>query len=87
MLLRIKTNNKGKKYSKQRYLLPARNSCYMQQGGAAAIRGSLSYIFLDPAKKRKRNCLKAPFKSKPTILETCLATSLRLGNGCSIVLL
>jgi len=87
MLLRIKTNNKGKKYSKQRYLLPARNSCYMQQGGAAAIRGSLSYIFLDLAKRRKRNCFKAPFKFKLIILETCLATSLRLRNNRSIMLL
>jgi hypothetical protein len=86
MLLRIETNNKGKKYSKQGYLLLARDSCYMRRGGAAAAKGSLSYIFLDPAKRRKRDCFKAPFKFKPTILETCLATSLRLGNSRSIVL-
>jgi hypothetical protein len=87
MLLRIEMDNKGKKHSKQGYLLLARDSCYMRQGGAAAIRGSLSYIFLDLIKRRKRNCFKAPFKFKLTILETCLATSLRLGNSCNIVLL
>jgi hypothetical protein len=59
----------------------------MRQGGAAVARGSLSYIFLDPAKKKKRNCLKAPFKSKLIILETCLATSLKLGNSYNIMLL
>jgi hypothetical protein len=87
MLLRIKTDNKGKKHSKQGYLLLARDSCYMRQGGAAITRGSLSYIFLNPAKRRKRNYFKAPFKFKPTILETCLATSLRLGNSYNIMLL
>jgi hypothetical protein len=87
MLLRIETDNKGKKHSKQGYLLLARDSCYMQQGGATAIKGSLSYIFLDPTKRKKRDYFKVPFKFKPTILETCLATSLKLGNSRSIVLL
>ena len=86
VLLGIETDNEGKKHSEQGYLLPARDSCYMRRGGAAAARGSLSYIFLDPAERRKRDCLKAPSKSKPTISETCLATSLRPGNGRSIVL-
>jgi len=87
MLLGIKTDNKGKKYNKQGYLLLARDSCYMQQGGAAIVKGSLSYIFLDLAKRKKRNCLKVPFKFKLIILETCLATSLKLGNSCNIMLL
>jgi hypothetical protein len=87
MLLRIEIYNKRKKHNKQGYLLPARNSYYMRQGGAIATRGSLSYIFLDLIKRKKRNCLKAPSKSKPIILKTCLATSLRPGNSYSIVLL
>jgi hypothetical protein len=87
VLLGIETDNKGKKHSKQGYLLLARDFCYMRQGGAAIARGSLSYIFLDLAKRRKRDYFKAPFKFKLIILETCLATSLRLRNGCSIVLL
>ena len=87
MLLGIKIDNKGKKYNKQGYLLLACNSCYMQQRGVATIRGSLSYIFLDFIKRKKRDCFKAPFKFKPIILETCLATSLKPRNSCSIILL
>jgi len=87
MLLGIKIDNKGKKYSKQGYLLLARNSYYIRRGGAAAARSSLSYIFLDFAKRKKRNCFKALFKFKLIILKTCLATSLKLGNSCNIVLL